>query len=182
MMLTRTRFLGRRHQRAAGLLAGILSLALLVPGMAAAVTVPAQTKVPLEFTQSVSSRTARPGQTVRLRARADVMVDGEQVIAKGAPATARVMSVRKPRRFGRKAEIKLDLVSVRGANGRQIRLGQYRSGERYDDPKAQGAAAGGLILLGPIGLAAGAFVKGNHLVIKPGTAIDGAVRNTTTVQ
>jgi hypothetical protein len=43
------------------------------------------------------------------------------------------------------------------------------------------ASAGGLILLGPNGLAAGAFIKGGHMVIKPGTHIDGGVLNDTPI-
>lgn len=184
MMFTQTSRHARlrsRHGVAAGLLAGMYLFALTAPALAASVTVPAGTKVPLEFAQRLDSRHARKGDLVNLRARGDVLVNGEKVIAKGAPATARVMNVRKPRPFGRKAEIKLDLVGVRAVDGSIVPLGQYSSGARFSNPKAQGAAAGGLILLGPIGLAAGAFIKGNHLVINPGTAIDGGVRNNTRV-
>lgn len=162
-------------------LAGLFLSALATPAMAAGVTVPAGTRVPLEFAQRLDSRHGREGQVVNLRARQDIWVNGEKVIARGARATARVLRIRKPRPFGRKAEIKLDLVGVRAVDGHDVPLGQYRSGERYGNPAAGGAAAGGLILLGPIGLAAGAFVKGNQLVINPGTAITGAVRNDTPV-
>jgi hypothetical protein len=177
----------RRHRLsstrrgAARILTGIVLFALVAPEVAAGPNLPAGTKVPLQFAQRLDSRHARKGDLVNLRVRQDVIVDGRTVIARGARATARVLDVRKPRPFGRKAQIKLDLVGVRAADGREVPLGQYNSGRRFTDPKAQGAAAGGLILLGPIGLAAGAFVKGNHLVINPGTAIDGTVRNDTTV-
>jgi hypothetical protein len=167
---------------AAGFLAGVFLLALATPVLAAGVAVPAGTKVQLEFTQSLDSRRAHKGDRVNLRVQEDVMVNGEKVIARGARATARVMDVRKPKRFGQKALIKLYQVRVRGVDGRRIQLGQYSSGKRFSDPKAGGAAAGGLILLGPIGLAGGAFFKGKHVVIKSGTAIVGAVQNNTTVR
>lgn len=166
---------------AAGLLAGGFLFALMAPTLAAGATVPAGTKVPLEFTQHLDSRHAHKGDLVNLRAQEDVTVNGEKIIARGASATARVMDVQKPKRFGKKAVIKLDQLRVRGANGGQIQLGQFTSGKRYGNSKAVGAEAGGLIVLGPIGLAAGAFFKGGHLDIKPGTAIIGVVENDTTV-
>lgn len=170
------------RQGVACFLAGVFLFALVAPALAAGVTVPAGTKVPLEFAQRLDSRYARKGERVNLRAREDVTVNGEKVIARGARATARVMDVRKPKRFGQKAVIELYQVRVRGVDGRRIQLGQYSSGKRFVDPKAGGAAAGGLILLGPIGLAAGAFFKGGHLVINPGTSIVGVVQNDTTVR
>ncbi|HPR08916.1 MAG TPA: hypothetical protein PLI17_20015 [Denitromonas sp.] len=42
----------------------------------------------------VSSRTARPGQTLHYRVKQDVLVKGERVIARGAPATGRVVAAR----------------------------------------------------------------------------------------
>jgi hypothetical protein len=90
--------------------------------------------------------------------------------------------VRKPKRFGQKAVIELYQVRVRGVDGRRIQLGQYTSGKRFVDPNAGGAAAGGLILLGPIALAAGAFYKGGHMVINPGTSIVDAVEHDTSVR
>jgi hypothetical protein len=167
---------------AADLLAGVFLFALVAPTLAAGASVPAGTKVSLGFTQQLDSRHARKGDLVHLRAQEDVTVNGEKVIARGASVTARVMDVQKPKRFGQKAVIKLDQVRVRGVDGRQIQLGQYTSGKRFGDPKAGGAAAGGLIVLGPIGLAAGAFFKGGHLVIKPGTTVVGAVEHDTTVR
>jgi hypothetical protein len=170
------------RRSAAGFLAGVFLFALVAPALAAGVTVPAGTKVPLEFAQGLDSRHARKGDRVRLRVQEDVTVNGEKVITRGARATARVMDVRKPKRFGQKAVIKLYQVRARAVDGRRIQLGQYTSGKRFGNTKAVGAEGGGLILLGPIGLAAGAFFKGGHLVIKPGTGIVGVVQHDTTVR
>jgi hypothetical protein len=168
-----------RRGVASGLI-GIFVSALVSPVLAAEVTVPAGTKVSLDFAQSLDSRTAHKGDIVNLRVQQDVVVNGQTVIPKGAPATASVAEVKKGKMFGRKAEIKINNLRVRAADGRQIALSRYESGKRVD-AKAPGAAAGGLILLGPIGLAAGAFIKGGHMVIKPGTEIDAVVQNDTPI-
>jgi hypothetical protein len=162
-------------------LTGLLLSALVSPVLAAEATLAAGTKIPLEFAQSVDSRTAKKGDLVNLKVQQDVTVNGEKVIAQGAPATAHVMDVSKGKAFGEKAEVKLDQLRVRAVDGRLIQLGHYDSGKRFVDPKAGGAAAGGAILLGPIGLAAGAFFKGGHMHIKPGTHIDGDVMNDTPI-
>jgi len=176
--LVRHRRLRSQYRATAASLAVIFLSVLVAPVFAATVTVPAGTKVPLEFAQSVDSGTAHKGDLVKLRVHEDVMVNGEKVIAAGAPATARVAEVKKPKPFGGKAEIKINQLRVRAANGREMQLDQYNSGKRFMDPKAGGAATGGLILLGPIGLAAGAFFKGGHMLIKSGTHIDAAVNDT----
>ena len=185
-MLTLTpphrRCLRSLRQGTAGFLAGVFLFALVAPARAAAVTLPAGTKVPLEFAQGLDSRTAQVGDRVKLRAREDVRANGVTVIARGASATARVKEVVKPKRFGRKAMIKLYQLRVRAVDGSRIQVGQYNSGERPGHAKAVGAEAGGLILLGPVGLAAGYFFKGGHLVIKPGTDIVCAVLHDTVVR
>jgi hypothetical protein len=160
-------------------LAGVFLCALVSPVLAA-VTLPAGTKVPMEFAQTVDSRTARKGDIVKLTVSDDVLVNGEKVIAKGAPATATVMDVNKPTLFAKKAEIKLDQLRVRTVDGRLLQLGHYTSGKRVE-ATAPAASTGGLILLGPIGLAAGAFIHGGHMLIKPGTHIDGQVLNDTAI-
>jgi hypothetical protein len=170
------------RQGAAGFLTSVFLFALVAPALAAGITVPAGTKVPLKFAQSLDSRYARKGERVKLRAAEDVTVNGERVIARGASATAVVMDVQKPKQFGKKAVIKLYQVRVRAVDGSRIQLGQYNSGKRYGDTEAVGAEAGGLIVLGPIGLAAGAFFKGGHLAIKSGTVIVGVVENATPVR
>jgi hypothetical protein len=170
------------RQGVAGFLAGVFLFALVAPALAAAVTLPAGTTVPLEFAQGLDSRYAQKGDRVNLHVREDVIVNGEMVIAKDAPATARVKEVVKPKPFGQKAMVKLYQVRVRAVDGSRIQVGQYDSGKRLGNSSAIGAEAGGLILLGPIGLAAGAFLKGGHLAIKPGAAIVGAVQHDTVVR
>jgi hypothetical protein len=143
--------------------------------------VPRGTRVRLTFAETLDSRTSEKGDTVRFKVVQDVYVAGERVVARGARATGLVTSVRKPRRFGRRAEIKIDLVGVRAVDGKQLPLERYSTGDRYSAGGAA-AAGGGLIVLGPIGLAAGAFVKGKHLKVDAGTAIDAAVSTDVRVK
>lgn len=157
----------------AWLVTTLFLLALALPARAD-LMVPKGTRVRLAFAHDLDSREAEKGDTIRLKVTQDVYVQGERVIARGARATGRVTEVRKPRRFGRKAQIKIDLVGVRAVDGRELPLERYRTGDRYSAGGAA-AAGGGLLVLGPVGLAAGAFVKGKHLKVEAGTTIDAAV-------
>jgi hypothetical protein len=63
---------------------------------------------------------------------------------------------------------------VADIRGNRIALDPYSSGERFK-AEGPGAAAGGLLVLGPIGVVGGAFVKGNHVAIDKGTRIQARV-------
>jgi len=130
--------------------------------------------VPLEFCDTVDSRTAHKGDVVELKVVDDVQVDGRLRFRKDAAASGIIEAVHKPERFGKKAEIKMRLDWVRDVNGDQVPLSSYNSGKRFE-PGAGGASLGGALLLGPIGLLGGALIKGGHLVIKKGTRIQGRV-------
>ena len=84
-------------------------------------------------------------------------------------------SVRKSGRFGRTGYINLDLSSIESMDSSNIKVSIDSAGEKYDKKKigmAAGASAIGCVVLGPIGLAGGAFVKGGEIEIPVGTEFD----------
>ena len=164
-----------RTRWAAGIIGAAMGMSLLVPFAASAETmVPSGTKVPLEFTQRISTKTAKKGDTVELRVTEDVRVDGRTMIPEGAPAEGVITDVHRGRTFGRKGELKIRLTHVRDRNGDRIPIERYHSGDRFSagGPAAAGA---GLLVLGPVGLAAGALVHGSDFTIKEGTRIEAEV-------
>lgn len=147
---------------------------LTAADVSAAEPVPPGTRITLQFDRSVSTRTARKGGTVPLRVYSPVVVRGKTLIDQDAPATGVVTSVRRPGRFGKRGELKIRLVSVRDRSGARVPLEAYTSGDRFS-AGGPGASAAGLLVLGPIGLAGGAFVKGKHVTIDRGTRIQAVV-------
>jgi hypothetical protein len=136
--------------------------------------VPAGTVVVLQFDQDVSTMTAKKGDLIPLRVYSDVVVNGKTVIRQDSKATGIVTDVDKPGRFGKRGKLKVRLDSVTDTQGRRIALDPYSSGERFK-AEGPGAAAGGLLILGPVGLVGGAFIKGNHVTIDKGTRIQARV-------
>lgn len=151
------------------MITAMVTLALLAPARAAQ-TVPPGTPVNLQFTQTVSSRTAHVGDHVKMRVYTDVLVHGRTVIRQDAPAQGVVTAVHRRRSFGRKGELKIRLKHVLDAQRARVPLEPYQSGKRFK-AGGPGASGAGLLVFGPVGLVAGVFVKGKEVTITKGTRI-----------
>jgi hypothetical protein len=95
------------------LVSTFLALALVLPAVAKAEgTVPVGAKITVVTDQSVSSKTARIGETVTGSVAHDVIVDGKVVIPKGAPVKLTVSSVQASGRLSTPAKLWLRLRTV----------------------------------------------------------------------
>jgi len=98
---------------------GILSTVLLL-GMAgvlrAADTIPSGTPIEVITKDTVSSKDAKVGQTIRGNVGADVVVNGKTLIPRYSPATLRVSTVQASGRLSTPAKLylRIDSVEVKG--------------------------------------------------------------------
>ncbi len=167
----------KRMHRVAGLALG--GMLMTAPGMARAEQrVPGGTQVMLAFNQEVNSKTAKPGDKVALRVNTDVVVGGKTLIKLDSAAEGTIVSVKKPGIFGKKAELKMSLSHVMDVTGARVPLDPYNSGQRFGKT-GPGAAGAGLLVLGPVGLVGGAFIKGKEITIAKGTRIQATVAGDT---
>jgi hypothetical protein len=91
----------------------LLALALILPALAqASGTVPQGTKISVVIDQTVSSKTAKIGQTVIGTVSQDVTSNGRVVIPKGSPAKLMVSSVQASGRLSTPAKLYLRLRTV----------------------------------------------------------------------
>src|ERR1051325_3006230 len=157
-----------------GALAAFLAAGTLFALPARAATVPAGTPVMMQFEDTVSPKTAKRGDVIAFRVVSDVTDNGQTVIRDGAPAVGIVESVKKPGRFGKRGELKIRMQTVNDVNGGTVNLEPYTSGKRFS-AAGPGASAGGLLILGPVGLVGGAVVKGSNVTIDSGTRIEARV-------
>ena len=99
----------------------VVKEAPLTGGASGLVKVELKTPVPLMVDEPLSSKTAKSGQTFRLVAAEDVLVNGKVVVGKGSSATGRITLVEKGNInvYGR-VEVTVD--SVRAVDGRNIPL------------------------------------------------------------
>jgi hypothetical protein len=150
----------------------VLAVAAL-PVQAADVQVPAGTSVPLTFLAPVDSSTVKEGATIRFQVASDVLVGRTIVFLRGAPASGTVTDVSQPGIFGANARVHIAFVQATAVDGRPVRLSPLDiTPQSITQVKNTGAAAGssvaGAILLGPVGLAAGALIHGNQVSLPAG--------------
>lgn len=113
------------------------------------------TPIQAELMENLSSDVSRPGDPVWLRAPADVSVDGQVIIRKGAPFQAVVRDVRDTGTAGRAAMVDIGLVSITAADGTIYPVVGQMMAQGEDHQKQAAAAAIG------IGLWA-AFIRGGE--------------------
>lgn len=160
----------------------IFALGSILPATAESVTLKKGTDVKLAFDSSLSSSTAKPGDHVSLHVVEPVEVDGKTVIAEGARVRGTVKKVEKRKHFGVNANIQLLLDPVKTTSGTSVPLGfKSKSGDMARPGNAAGASIGGAALLGPIGLAAGYFVVGKKVNVKPGDKMTADVDRDVTI-
>lgn len=155
-----------------------------ISGKAADVTGQLVFKVALG--QTLSAKTAKAGDPVKMRLSEDFAVGDTLVAPKGSLILGHVDSVQPPRSFGRKAEVRLafDNLLPLGPEPIGVFMGeQARKAAKSDETIAAAAGASflGLLLLGPVGLAGGLLVRGDATVIEEGTPFYLETSELTTV-
>ena len=147
--------------------------AFAVPALADDIEVPAGTSVVLKFLEPVDSATIKEGAPVKFEVGADVLVQRAVIFKQGTPAEGVVTDVSKPGIFGKNARVHIAFIQIMAGDGRPVRLSPIDvTPESIKQVSDVGAAAGssvaGAILLGPIGLAAGAFIHGGDVRVPVG--------------
>jgi hypothetical protein len=129
-----------------------LTLALLLPVLAqAGGTVPAGAKISVVTDQSVSSKTAKVGQTITGTVSQDVTSGGKVVIPKGSAAKLTVSSVQASGRLSTPAKLYLRLRSVT-VGGKTYTMATSSAGRtlggkgKRDAGFIGGGAAGGAVI------------------------------------
>lgn len=128
-----------------------LLLALLIPGTILplpveiepraepeplpSVVIPRKTPVHLELLENLNSKLSRTGELVRFLVADDVVVDGQVILAEGAPIQGRIKFAQPSKSNGRAGVLQVVAPKVRVADGSEIRMfgeivstGRQRSG------------------------------------------------------
>jgi len=148
------------------------ALALLMAGHAAAAEIPAGTHVLLRMVNSISTRTAQPGDYVYMRTASPISVDGVLIVPINSYVQGVVTAARRAGRVTGKAEMALRLETLTLPRGRVLRFAprldsveEAGSGQRVDkteDTVRQGPGHGSdatrILVLAGGGASLGAIV------------------------
>jgi len=114
------------------------------------VELPAGTNISIRMIDGVDSETARMGQTFAAALDEPVMLNGETVIPRGADVSVKLVDSKESGKLTGRAELTLDLVSVR-VNGRMVDINtQTVSRESSSRGERTAKVAGGTAAVGAI--------------------------------
>lgn len=134
-------------------------------------TLPEKSLVKVVLLKTADSSKVQQGETIPYRVVEDVIVEGRIVIPAGTLGTAKVTEVVAAGRLGKDGKLALDFGRVSSLDGSSIRLKVDETATKNNQSLelAAGASMAGIILLGPVGLAGGYFVKGKDVKIEANT-------------
>ncbi|MDO4179457.1 MAG: hypothetical protein Q4D21_09790 [Phascolarctobacterium sp.] len=135
-------------------------------------TLPKDSVMKIVFTNEMSTKTNRKGDVVPFVSADNLYVNDVLVIPKGAHGIATVSKVVQPGIFGKDGRLDLNFSHVTAVDGTQIPVyvGELAKQKAASIAGAAGVAIGSMIVLGPVGLVGGAFVKGASVTIPAGSA------------
>lgn len=136
-----------------------------------ATAVAEQTLVEIQLLQTVDSAKNKEGDQVKYKVTSDVIVNDRVVIPKGSVGIGEITQVVSAGSLGKNGRVVIDFGTVPVLDGTGIRLGISEKAleENRRLELAAGASMAGIVLLGPIGLVSGYFVKGQDIQIVPET-------------
>ena len=114
----------------------------------------------------------------------NVFVNDVLVLPKGAEGVGKVTKVVGPRMFGQDARIDVDFGFIYAIDNTRVKvfLGDIAKQAAETVAGAAGAAIGGMVVLGPVGIIGGAFVTGKSVNIPAGSTTFVQVKADTDIQ
>ncbi|WP_182187486.1 hypothetical protein [Pectinatus frisingensis] len=135
--------------------------------------VPANTLIKIKLVTPLNSETMKAGDEVKYQVAEDVIYNGSMVFAAGGLGEGTVTSVSSAKNFGRDGKIGIDFAKTQAFDGTIVDtiLGEKAKKEMKSEAMAAGASVAGMVLLGPIGIVGGVFVKGKNINLPAGTEL-----------
>lgn len=134
------------------------------------VTIPKDNVIKVEFLEKLTTKQNRAGDVVNFRAAENLYVNDILVLPKGSRGTGTIKKVVQPGIFGKDGRIDIDFGSINGVDGTKVpvTVGELSKQKASSAAGAGAATIGGMVILGPVGLVGGAFVKGAAVTIPAG--------------
>jgi hypothetical protein len=136
---------------------------------AATATVPGGTTVPVHVTATLSSASAKVGQTFAIKATSAVGVGSQIVIENGAVGQGTVVSATPAGKSGRQGALSIKFQWIYAIDGSKIKLAGINRNLQGKNKTGSSNTANvvSTVVLGPVGLFAHNFVKGHEVAVDP---------------
>jgi hypothetical protein len=131
----------------------------------------ADSLVRVKFLNRLHSGRNRTGDRFSYEVIDPVKFEGKVLLASGTKGNGTILRARRRGLFGKSGRLQLDFGEVKLTTGKNVRLVVSKASDEANERTlvAAGTSAGGALLLGPIGLAGGVFMKGRDVNIPKGS-------------
>lgn len=136
-------------------------------------TLPVDTLVRIKMMDEITSRSGTAGDRFRFRVVEDVFHEGRIWIARGTAGAGVIKKVKRAGRFGQNGRLESSFGRISAGRRQKVMLTISKKASQENDQQkmAAGASFLGLVALGPIGLAGGAFIRGKDVTIAKGAEL-----------
>lgn len=132
----------------------------------------------------ISTKTNELGDTFTFTVAEDVMDGDVLIVPAGTVGTGHISELKRASSFGRNGKLDLRFDTIPTIDGTTFAALQGEDAKKKTEQelKAAGASVAGAVLLGPVGLVGGFFVKGKNIELSDGAAIYVQPEDMVTVQ
>lgn len=122
---------------------------------------------------AVSTKTSHEGDVIKFTVAENVMDGNVLLVPAGTVGSATITTLKKARSFGRNGALDITFDSVPAIDGTEFTAiqGDEAKEKTKGEIKAAGASIAGAVLLGPVGLVGGAFIKGKNIDYPVGSTV-----------
>ncbi|WP_298705668.1 hypothetical protein [uncultured Veillonella sp.] len=133
---------------------------------------------------AISTKSNKVGDTFDFTVADDIMDGNVLLVPAGTMGTGHISEIKSASSFGRNGKLDLVFDSVETINGDTFTAiqGEEAKAKTKQELKAAGASVAGAVLLGPVGLVGGFFVKGKNIELPVGSTIYVQPQEVVTVQ
>ncbi len=160
----------------------ILSVLVSDPIVFENISLPGNTVLKAVFKEELNPAKAKAGDSVSLELTNDLKISNYLIAPTGSKVNTVVKAVKKPSAFGQPSEIRLNFIELEplgpqrpavffGKEARKAAEIEQKNREKGDGAivGAGAASLAGAVLLGPVGLVSGLFIRGNAITIPKGS-------------
>ena len=147
-------------------------------------TLQANTVFSISLDQAVSSKTNKQGDQIPFTV-VDSLMDGDVLLVPaGTKGVATITAIKPARSFGRNGKLEMTFDNIKAMDGTELSAvqGQEAKDKTKQSIKAAGASVAGAVLLGPVGLVGGAFIKGKNIEYPVNSTVYVQPESTMTIQ
>lgn len=152
-------------------------------------TIPVDKVFKVTLDQDINAKVNKVGDTVKFTVAENVMDGDVLLVPAGTAGAGTITTVRKPGPFGRNAKLDIRFDHIPAIDDTEFVAvqGQEAQAKAKEEAKKQqiksgGASVAGAVLLGPVGLVGGAFIKGANINLPAGTDIYVQPESPVTIQ